>query len=218
MIPKYRCEDLNLSRRKFDALVHKFGFKIQTLTDEKNELEISYFLPDKRSGVNSFINFKVHYRKYPQSPEKTGCVVFMDGLIMKSLVEFEDKSLTFYMDDLQSAYEMLFALFFTPEKVRYETVVGRKRVVLSEKDFIKTGDRAIDADFWFTIPGMILRGLLSWLTGPFRILAKPFHKWEYLFRHEGDEFVLIRRYCGGRHKRLSIIRNWMILKHSYFWH
>ena len=215
---KYRCEDLNKTRRKFDALAKELGFKIHILTDEKNELEVSYYLPDKRSGINSFVNFQIHYRKYPHNPEKTGCVVFMDGIIKKSLFDFDDKSLTFYMDDLQSAYEMLFALFFTPEKVRYEDVRGRKRMVLSERDFIKTGNRAISADFWFTIPGLVLRGILSWLTIPLRMATKPFQKWEYLCEHEGDEFVLIRRYCGGRHKRLSIIQNWMIRKHSFFWH
>ena len=200
--PTYECEDLNLTRRKFDQLAQEHGFTVMVSADERYELNASYIMPDNRDTRNDFQSFDLHYRKFIRRPSKTGCI-----LTLKSL---ESKVLTFYLDDLQSAYELLFAIFFTPEKVSYEQICGRKRDKLPRKEFIKTGKQVSEADFWYSFPGIFIKMFFLWITKPIRYFFSRFRRWEYVYTPEGDQFTVTRRYCGGKYKMHTISHVWMM--------
>ena len=200
--PTYKCEDLTRTRRNFDKLAKEHGFTIMVSADERYELNASYIMPDDRDTRNDFQRFDIHYRKHIRHPAKTGCV-----LTLKSL---ESRTFTFYMDDLQSAYELLFAIFFTPEKVKFEQIRGKNRVKLSRKEFIKTGKQVSEADIWYSFPGIFIKMFFLWITKPIRYFFSRFRRWEYIYIPEDGCFTVIRRYCGGKHKMQTINHVWMM--------
>ncbi len=208
--PTYLLRDDIITRRKFDALVARHGFQIHALSDTAQNLHVTYYPPRNWGYDNRFYHFHIYYRKFGNLPELTGCVVSLGTLVKNRHGKSESRKFEFYMDNLKSAYEMLFGLFFSPEKVRFMQVVGKKRVNLTEKEFLQTGSKEREFIFLMKFPLNMLTYLFRLCIAPIRAIIRHYPKWEYLYEHMKDEFVLIRRYCRGRYNRRSVMHNWMV--------
>lgn len=134
-----------------------------------------------------------------------------------------NRTVHFYMDSEKEAFSLVFGFLVCPERIRYESVKGGARKSLSEKKFALTGRKEIgdtDAPLIMVIYKALddlFQGICEVLLAPFFCIFKNYdymrlnnsRKWEYITEVEGKYLMLIRRYCGGRYKRLTRKEPWM---------
>lgn len=195
----------------FEQLAKENGIVCRSFNNTR--LDMHYQLPyDHPSRIFS-VWIIGPYGKYAEDAEK-GCILKFSHVTSSN----QYSRVVFYLNTVEEAYALLFALVFLPDKVHYEFLSGKTRTEVTREEFQSSGKKRE------SFRTLIESGpfLLSLLIGLLRILAcfvfSPilslydvmFRRYEFLFDKVGDEFVLTRHTCFGPFNKRSARRTWMI--------
>ena len=201
-------------KQVFDALARKNGIHCGDIGF--NRIETIYTLPRKHPSHLRSIHVYGPKRVYDEKEEK-GCVLSYRCIDSRSRL----RKIRFYLNTIEEAYALLFAIVFMPEKIRYEFHHRNKRTVIKRELFNTLGERTI-FEALRLLPALApiwVEGILTIFLTVIRFLLLPFlslrdmmfRKWEFLFEKDGDEFVIIGRNCFGPFNKRTARRAWMII-------
>lgn len=167
----------------------------------------------------------IYPKKSSSKEQQQSCLVRLKYAASYERRDKYDRWASFYMDSVPEAFGLIYVFLMYPDRIRYELVKGKEKRNLTEKEFASLGKKGY-GEMSPVLPSLmnslfkLLVALLELVLAPIEAVFKNGNymrinnrrKWEYIAVPGEKEYTLIRRYCGGTHKRQTRKEPWMQLE------
>lgn len=191
------------------------GFHKINMAEECMFLDVKTktFTKHVRTKSCSTIILYVAYKAQDEGKEISPCLVTITYLLRNH----KKSDIHLFMDSLADAYDLVLEFMERPNFVKYEQVKGRKRKELSEEEFIKPGIKKLTPPKKHSTFKITMMAIFQFIFAPLVELYRRIHftarnnhrKWEYVGEKTENGYLITKRYCGGRYKRITIEQPWM---------
>jgi len=191
------------------------GFHKINMAEECMSLDVKTKTFTKCVRTKSCLTIIIHvaYKAQDEGKEISPCLVTITYLLRNN----KKSDIYLFMDSLADAYDLVLEFMERPNFVKYEQVKGRKRKELSEEEIIKPGIKDLKPLKPHSSFAVGMTVALQFIFAPIVELYRRIHftvrnnhrKWEYLGEKTENGYLITKRYCGGRYKRITIEQPWM---------
>ena len=191
------------------------GFHKINMAEECMSLDVKTKTFTKRVRTKSCLTIIIHvaYKAQDEGKEISPCLVTITYLLRNN----KKSDIYLFMDSLADAHDLVLEFMERPNFVRYEQVKGKRRKELSEEEFIKPGIKDLKPLKPYSRFAVGMTVAFQFIFAPLVELYRRIHftarnnhrKWEYLGEKTENGYLITKRYCGGRYKRITIEQPWM---------